>query len=78
MPETRPRRTVPTVVDHLMAAMSLLALSWDDQSIEGFDMTALEGTNDAGKKEKNAIDIRFSGGERFLIFVAPAPSENPT
>lgn len=72
MPESK--RTVPTVVDHLMAGLSMLALSWDDQTIEGFDMTALEGVNDQGVKEKNAIDLRFSGGERFIVFVAPAPS----
>jgi hypothetical protein len=69
------KRTVATVVDHLMAAMSLLALGWDDKTIEGFDMTALEGVDDAGRKEKNAIDLRFSGGERFVVFVASAPEE---
>jgi hypothetical protein len=57
--------------------MSMLALGWDDKTIEGFDMTALEGVDDDGQKEKNAIALRFSGGERFIIFVAPAPGEGP-
>lgn len=64
---------VPDVVNWLLSGLAMLNLHGPEAARRGYSMTPMEGMTDGGQKERNAIELRFATGERFVIFVAAMP-----
>lgn len=68
--------TTPDVVNQLMSGLALLALSSPSGVPEGLSLVPLDGVDDAGQKQRNAIEVRYGNGQRFVIFIAPMNPES--